>query len=164
MCFDADINCPYPFRFNGDRTYAAPETFFSDFQGTKEALYQVDNYMLGGLITFYITAVAFNQIMNDHLPDALKIVPGNRHLFNYAPYLPDMLNAYQKALKDIEKEIPLDTVKEDIVRIISYLCHPDPSRRGHPRNLSSLTPNFDLQRTIQELDVLQQKAELAITR
>lgn len=164
LCFDANVRCPYAFVFNGDRTYAAPETFFSDFQGTKESLYQVDNYMLGGLITFYITNVAFNQILNSYLPDSLKIVPGNNHMSGYTPYLPDMINAYQKALKDIEDDIPLDSVKKGIVGIISYLCNPDPSRRGHPRVLASLTPNFDLQRTIQELDVLQKKAELAITR
>lgn len=164
LCFDDDIECPYPLRFNGDRTYAAPETFFSDFQGTKESLYQVDNYMLGGLVTFYITNVAFNQILNSYLPDPLKLVPINSHMDSYTPYLPDMLNAYQKALKDIEQDIPLDSVKDGILKIISYLCNPDPNRRGHPRNLTSLTPNFDLQRTIQELDVLQKKVELAIIR
>lgn len=164
LCFDASTNCPYPFGFNGDRTYAAPETFFSDFQGTKEALYQVDNYMLGGLITFYITTVSFNQLLNSHLPDTLKIDPRNNHMENYAPYLPDMLNAYQNALKDIEKDISLEEMKEGIIRIISYLCDPDPSRRGHPRNLSSLTPNYDLQRTIQELEVLQKKAERALIK
>lgn len=163
LCFDADIKCPYPLHFNGDRTYAAPETFFSDFIGTKESLYQVDNYMLGGLVTFYITNVAFNQILNSYLPDSLQLIPGKSHMDTYTPYLPDMYNAYQKALKDIDQEIPLDSVKEGILRIISYLCDPDPSHRGHPRNLASLTPNFDLQRTIKEFDVLQKKAELAIT-
>lgn len=164
LCFDDDIKCPYPMMFNGDRNYAAPEIFFSDFLGSKESLYQVDNYMLGGLVTFYITSVSFNQILNSHLPDELKIVPCNHHSESYAQYLPDMINAYQKALKDVEYDIPLDSVKEGIIRIISYLCNPDPNRRGHPRNLVSLTPNYDLQRTIQELDVLQKKAELAITR
>ena len=164
LCFDDDLNCPYPMRFNGDRNYAAPEVFFSDFNSTKESLYQVDNYMLGGLITFYLTSVSFNQIMNSYLPEALKIAPGNSHRVSYATYLPDMLNAYQQALKDVGNEIPLDSVKEGILRIISYLCYPDPTRRGHPKNLASLTSNYDLQRTIQELDVLQRKAELSITR
>ncbi len=163
LCFDNDLHCPYPMRFNGDRTYAAPEIFFSDFRGSKESLYQVDNYMLGGLITFYLTSVSFNQIMNSHLPHALTIAPGNSHAESYATYLPDMLNAYQQALKDIENDIPFDSLREGILRIISYLCNPDPNRRGHPKTLSSRTSNYDLQRTIQELDILHEKAELAIT-
>lgn len=163
LCFDDDVKCPYPFRFNGDRTYAAPEVFFPDFSSSKEALYQIDNFMLGGLITFYLTNVSFNLLMESHLPEPLKYLK-YKQTQNYALVLPDIINAYQQSLKDIEAEIPLKEVKDGIIHIISYLCNPDPSRRGHPRNLVSLTPNYDLQRTIQGLDTLQKKAELAITR
>lgn len=163
LCFDNDVKCPYQFRFNGDRNYAAPEVFFPDFTSSKESLYQIDNYMLGGLITFYLTNVSFNLLMDAHLPAPLKYLR-YKQTQSYSLVLPDVINAYQLSLKDIEQEIPLDEVRDGIIHIISYLCYPDPSRRGHPRNLTSLTPNFDLQRTIQELDVLQRKAELAITR
>lgn len=165
IIFDDGIVCPYPLRFNGDRNYAAPECFYPDFSASKEALYHIDNYMLGGLVAFYITGVTFNLLMHNHLPDDYKFL-NYRQRESYANVLPDMINAYQKALKDFENEVPIDGVKDGLVSLVAYLCNPDPSRRGHPKNVveTSRTPNYDLQRTIQELDFLKRKAELALIK
>lgn len=165
LIFEGDIVCPYPLRFNGDRNYAAPECFYPTFSATKESLYQVDNYMLGGLVTFYITGVTFNLLMHNHLPDDYKFLQVRQGEV-YSNVLPDMINAYQNALKEFEAEVPVDEVRHGLVSLVSYLCNPDPARRGHPKNVAetSLTPNYDLQRTIQELDVLQKKAELALMK
>lgn len=165
LIFDNNIVCPYPMRFNGDRNYAAPECFFSGFTATQDSLYQVDNYMLGGLITFYITGVTFNLLLDRYLPDCLKFL-GNRLNQPYQTILTDMINAYQKALKVFEDAIPIDSIKPGLLSLVSYLCNPDPTRRGHPKNVVETirTPNYDLQRTIQELDVLQKKVELALIK
>lgn len=167
LCFNADVACPYSAHFNGDRNYAAPECFYPDFISNVSNLYQIDNYMLGGLIAFYITGLTFNTLMNNYLPDILQFskfreIQGQP----YANVLPDMINAYQKALNDFENEIPVDSAKEGLVSLVAYLCNPDPSKRGHPKNVvaTSRTPNYDLQRTIQELDVLQKKVELALQK
>lgn len=167
LCFNPKINCPYQGHFNGDRNYAAPECYYPDFVGSVESLYQIDNYMLGGLISYYITGLTFNALMNNYLPDVLQFTNFTRiQPQPYGNVLPDMINAYQKALKDFENEIPIVEVKNGLVSLVSYLCNPDPKRRGHPKNVSetSRIPNYDLQRTIQELDVLQSKAELALLR
>ena len=165
LIFDGRIVCPYPLRFNGDLNYAAPECFFPNYSPSKEALYQVDNYMLGGLVTFYITGVTFNLLMHRYLPDDYKFLCIQQGE-SYPNVLPDMINAYQKALKDFESEIPLEEVKQGLVSLVAYLCNPDPSHRGHPKNVmkTSRTPNFDLQRTIQELDLMQRKAGLALIK
>ncbi len=167
LCFNSDIVCPYPSRFNGDMNYAAPECLYPDFVNNVASLYQVDNYMLGGLITYYITGLTFNALMNNHLPEVLQF--SRFRAIQTQPYtevIADMINAYQKALKDLENEIPLDIVKPGIVSLVSYLCNPNPEYRGHPKNVvaTSRTPNYDLQRTIQELDVLQKKAEIALIK
>ena len=103
--------------------------------------------------------------MNNYLPEDLQFSRFSKiQSLPYRDVLPDMINAYQKALKDFEDEIPVDDVKTGLVSLVSYLCNPDPTHRGHPKNVavSSRTPNHDLHRTIQELDVLYKKAELAI--
>lgn len=165
ICFNPIVACPYPAYFNGDRNYAAPECFYPDFVSNVGNLYQIDNYMLGGLITYYITGLTFNALMNNYLPEDLQFSRFSKiQSLPYRDVLPDMINAYQKALKDFEDEIPVDDVKTGLVSLVSYLCNPDPTHRGHPKNVavSSRTPNHDLHRTIQELDVLYKKAELAI--
>jgi serine/threonine protein kinase len=167
LCFNSSVLCPYNKHFNGDRNYAAPECFFSDFVSNVGNLYQIDIYMFGGLVTYYITGLTFNALMNNYLPDILQFSKFRSiQLQPYCDVMPDMINAYQKALKDLENEIPIDDIKRGIVSLVSYLCNPDPTRRGHPKNVAdySRTPNYDLHRTIQELDVLQKKAELTLIK
>lgn len=167
LCFNPKVTCPYPAHFNGDMNYAAPECFYPDFVSNVGNLYQIDNYMLGGLVVYYITGLTFNALMNNYLPEVLQFSKFRRIQGQpYTNVLPDMINAYQKALKDFENEIPVDSVKSGLVSLVAYLCNPDPFRRGHPKNVvaTSRTPNYDLQRTIQELDVLQKKVELALLK
>lgn len=165
LFFGRDISCPFPLRFNGDKSYAAPEHFFQGFRASKENIYQIDNYMLGGLVVFYFTGVNFNHVLNYYLPDELRFL-NTRQSKAYSDIMPDMMNAFKNALRYFEIKIPIDEVKEGLVSIVSYLCNPDPSRRGHPKNVSffSRTPKYDLQRTILELEELQTKAECAMMK
>ena len=73
-----------------------------------------------------------------------------------------LLDAYHQSLLDFEESIPLEDLKEGLTKVVEYLCHPEPEKRGHPKNISKTnrTPNYDLERTISELDLFQRKAEL----
>jgi len=161
IIFGGDIVCPHHLRFNGDTKYAPPECFFPDFNATKDSLYRIDNFMLGELMVFYFTGVIFNRVINYYLPDELRFL-NTRPSQTYSDILPDMMNAFKNALRFFEIKIPIHEVKEGLVSIVSYLCHPDPSRRGHPQDVA--LPDYDLQRTIRELDVLQAKAEHAMSK
>lgn len=165
LSFTPEVRCPYFPAFNGDYTYAAPECFYDDYSPNQASLYQVDNYMLGGLVVFYITGVTFNLLLDKYLPIDLKFLH-RKQIQSYSQVLPDITNAYQKALKDFEDEIPIAEVKEGLLSLVAYLCNPDPVRRGHPKNLISTSriPNHDLQRTVQELNMLQTRAEIALLK
>lgn len=165
LCLSPDVRCPYPLDFNGDPNYAPPEAFF--LYGTskeKKELYQMDSYMLGSLIVFYISGISFNTMMNAHLPVSIRdmVVSGK----TYDEAKPDLINAYHEALLDFEKDIPLDDIRNDLTRIVEYLCNPDVARRGHPKNLGlqHRTPDYDLIRTYTELDKLYRKAEIGLLR
>ena len=166
LCLSGDVACPYNLMgFNGDWSYAAPECFFkaSGVSG-KEMLYQIDNYMLGGLICFYITGVTFNALMDYHLPDDLKLHNRIVEAFDFKTVLPDILNAYQEALSDFSMEIPIDEVRDGLVEMVGYLCYPDPSRRGHKKAIKTSEANYDLKRAVTQLDVLFLKAKYAIIK
>lgn len=163
LCLNPDIDCPYPPIFLGDSSYAPPEACFRYFiSDEKERLYQMDNYMLGSLVVFYISGVTFSALMNNHLNAPIWQL--HLHGLTYEGAMADMVNAYHNAILDFEKDIPLDDIKTDLVRIVQYLCHPDVQRRGHPKNLSRgvRTPNYDLTRTVKELDVIRRKTELGL--
>ena len=169
LCVNGKVACPYELHFNGDWNYAAPECFFqyTGITGT-EMLYQIDNYMLGGLICFYITGVTFNTLMDFHLPDSLKFSNIFRSykigVFDFQTVLPDILNAYQEALSDFSKEVSIRDVRDGLVDIVSYLCFPDPLRRGHEKALRTSEANYNLKRTMTQLDVLCSKAKYALLK
>lgn len=166
LCFDDEIECPYiASSFHGDWNYAPPEAFFNYLiPDMKERLYQMDNYTLGGLMSYYLAGVSFNALLELFLPMSMRDM--RRSGFAYENVKTDLTNAYTKALDELRKEIPLESVREDIVRIIGYLCDPDPARRGHPKNVAQTnrTSNYDLQRTISELDLALKRANIELLR
>ena len=83
---------------------------------------------------------------------------------NNIQYDSNQREAIRKALENKKKSIPLQDLKEGLVKIVEYLCHPEPEKRGHPKNVlaTNRTPNYDLERTIAELDLFQRKAELSL--
>lgn len=166
LCFDNTIECPYTAHsFHGDWNYAPPEAIFGYLiPDDKERLYQMDNYTLGGLISYYLTGMSFNALMNLNLPyDMLQMMEMG---LIYENVKVDLINAFAKSLQILKDEIPLESIRESIVTIVGYLCNPDPTKRGHPQNIIShnKTPNYDLQRTITELDVVHRKARIELLK
>ena len=164
LCLSSDVDCPYSLSiFNGDWTYAPPEAFFNyRLPDDKERLYQMDNYMIGSLIVFYISGISFNALLNQYFPGGIRQFARSGIGFDGARVY--LLNAYHHALVDFEKNILLEELKEGLLQIVEYLCYPEPEKRGHPKNIlsTSRTPNYDLERTISELDLFQKKAELSL--
>lgn len=163
LCLSKEINCPYPNIFNGDPHYAPPEAFFNNgIPKEKNELYQMDNYMLGSLIVFYISGVSFNALMSRHLPISISDMVESGKTYDDAKI--DLINAYHEALLDFEKDIPLEDIREELTQIVEYLCNPDVAKRGHPKILGtkSRTPDYDLIRTYSELDKLFRKAEIIL--
>lgn len=166
LCFDKDIECPYTASsFHGDWNYAPPEAIFDYLiPDVRERLYQMDNYTLGGLMSYYLTGMSFNALINLNLPtDMLQM---RRMGLTYENVKVELINAFAKSLQILREEIPLESIREDIVRIVEYLCYPDPIKRGHPQILheQNRTPNYDLQRTITELDVVHRKARMELLK
>lgn len=166
FCFNGEIDCPYTLSsFFGDWNYAPPEAIFNYLiPDIKERLYQMDNYTLGGLMSYYLAGVSFNALMEQFLP--MTMLDMRRSGLVYENVKTDLTNAFTKALDLLRSEIPLDSIREEIVKIIEYLCDPDPMRRGHPQNViqTNRTSNYDLQRTISELDLALKRARIELLR
>lgn len=166
ICFDPDVNCPYSWDvFNGDWGYAPPESFFGfQLPDAKERLYQMDNYMIGSLVVFYITGLSFNVLLERHLPASMYTLACSGLSFSAAQSY--LINAFHEALLEFENDIPLEDVKDVLVKIVSYLCEPNPEKRGHPKVVGTKnhTPNYDLERTITELDLLLKKTQIGLIK
>lgn len=120
--------------------------------------------MLGNLICYYITGLSLNAIVNYYLPDDLKMRPLVVTPIDYTTVLPDIINAYQKALIDVANEIPMPEIRKDLMLIVQYLSNPDPTKRGEPKTVRQAGANYNLKRTVTQLDVLYGKAKIALLR
>lgn len=144
--------------FSGDNTYAPPEVWFNNHMGKewKDRNYAIDCYLLGSIIAFYITAMSMTAMLKTEL---LKIVPPPGTIEPNSEYLQI---AFMKVLEYIEVQIPIASVKDDLITLITYLCHPDPLKRGHPQNRNTHGNQYNLERFASKLDLLQHRAEIEI--
>ena len=159
-----DHQSPEYFRlFNGDFTFAPPEAFFAyRIPDEMVAYYQIDTYMLGNMIVYYLTALNMTTLLNHHLPYSLKEMAS--HSANYLAVLPEITNAFNTVLENLKSCVRIDELQQPIIELIECLCNPDPDRRGYPGSFKTSRANADLQRVITRLDVLYNKAELLLAR
>lgn len=159
------IESPYGEKiFTGDHNYAPPEKDYNiNIVDTTEQKYLTDCYLLGSLMTYYITGVSMNALLYRALPVSYHPSVYNGRFADVKDYLCD---AFQQALEEIRQSIPMeDGLSDRLLAMIEYLCNPLVERRGHPKNVNNdLSLNYNLERFVTELDFLKRKAELMVYR
>lgn len=162
MCVNMDG--PYnDWIYSGDQTYAPIEVFYR-YIWTKEwhlKNYMTDCFLLGNLITFYLTGCTITALMGNYLPPNLspRVYKGS-----FKAIESNLLDAFQNVLDRVENSLPDVVDKQRVIRMVESLCYPIPERRGHPKAVKSREANYDLQRYITELDYLMKKAEFELYR
>ena len=159
MC--RDIDGPYNKRaFTGDNTYAPPEIMYGYYEKDwLKRVFATDSYLLGSLIVFYFTGISMSALLRKHIPDSFSWEVWTGTFDELKIYLED---GFAKALLEFESNIYQIEFKEDLKRLVEYLCHPFPEKRGHPRSIVCAGSNYNLERFVTLLDVLKRKAELII--
>lgn len=159
-----DLQSPEHYRlYNGDLTFAPPEAFFAyKIPDEMVAYYQIDTYMLGNMIVYYLTGLNMTTLLNHHLHYSLKEMAS--HGDDYLTVLPEISNAFNMVLENLKSCVRIDELRQPIIELIECLCNPDPDRRGYPGNFNTSEANSDLQRVITRLDVLYNKAQLILAK
>lgn len=118
-----------------------------------------DAYHLGSMIVFLFTGLSattlmFSRLDEQHRPDAWN--------GTYTEVLPYIRNAWDASLDEFSAHVDGDALRGELTALVSYLCEPDPSLRGHPSNRQGFAPQFSLERFVSRLDLLARQAELAL--
>lgn len=147
------FNGPFDsFVFSGDITYA-PIEIFSEFSFlTTGAIYNkdyaIDLYLLGNLMTYYLTGLNMSALIKKHL------IP-----YGFSPKLDEMrsfvLKAFNESAEDVRLSIYYEEFKEPLMEIVTSLCCPFPGKRGEVGN----NKKYTLERIVSKLDCLRVKAE-----
>jgi serine/threonine protein kinase len=141
-------------RVAGDRNYAPPELLYrSTDADVSKRRYGCDMYHLGSLVVFFFARVHTNALLAKNLaPEHLPFNWGG----TYAEILPYVQTAFGKSLAEFADHTP-HPFRDDLVQIVTYLCQPDPARRGHPSSGADRA-QFSLDRFITKFDLLAYKA------
>ena len=147
------------FQIPGDVGYAPPEQFYalsSPRSFSDRCL--ADLYLLGSIIFFYFGSCSATQAIQSKIKGFKGINFTNTDFSNDLPHI---RQAFQEALLDLEVLIhPISgQLTPGIIQIVSQLCEPDPSRRGDPKTIGTLTSQYSLERYVSRLNILARKAE-----
>lgn len=151
-------------KFIGDHSYAPPERYYKvSVVDDKEQKYLTDCYLLGSLMTYYLTGVHMNALLYQHLPESLHY---NNYQGRFVEIKTYLNNAFRQSLEVIRNSIPMDNnLSCRLLSLIEYLCNPFVEQRGHPKDIKNThCSNYNLERFISDLAYIQQKAELLVFR
>lgn len=144
----------------GDPTYAPLELFYNELSPDwKTRRLGCDLYLLGSLVVFFFTggsamnALVLRHVSANHLPQ--------KWTHDYRSVLPYMRDAFEKALVELQHDIPA-SVRAKIIEVLRWLCDPDPKRRGHPTDLGQ--SQFNLERIISAFNLLATRAEFGLLK
>jgi eukaryotic-like serine/threonine-protein kinase len=140
----------------GDRSYAPPEQLYgfthTDFIPRRMGC---DLYMLGNLAAFLFSGI--NVTAN-----LLAALDPQHHPMKwtgtYTDVLPYLQNAFTMVLKDISSQID-SLIREDMILLITQLCQPDLSRRGHSKGLGK-HDQYSLERFVSQMDLAYKKLNI----
>ena len=78
--------------------------------------------------------------------------------------LPYLIDSYDKAVYFFTAYVEDAELKEKLEIILRQLCHPDPKRRGHPKNIQSIGSSMSVERFISQFDYLAKVAEINLSK
>jgi serine/threonine protein kinase len=135
----------------GDPAYAAPELLYDDgpidIATWRSA---ADMYAFGSLLSFLVCGVSFNGLQSMYL---------NRDLHwrdfggTYDEVKAHLLEAHSSVADRLRDDLHVE-VAEDVTRMLSELCHPEPSRRGDRVALRRGGNQYSFERYISALALL----------
>jgi len=140
----------------GDYRYAPPEILYRhqppDWSRRR---FGCDLYLLGSMITFLMTGVSAAAALQGYLDP--------RHRWgtwrgSWDDVLPFLQEAFGKVLDDFSAAVH-PAARNELREMVAYLCEPDPTKRGHPKNLSMKGNELGTERFVSGLNLLASRAE-----
>lgn len=136
------------YKVAGDPNYAPPELMYGmlhpEFSARRMG---TDLYMLGNLAAFLFSGINITAQTLAHLDKSHH--PANWS-GTYEEALPYVRRAFSTVLAELKPLID-ERIRGDLIEIISQLCDPDLSMRGHPKGIGRAT-QYSLQRYVTRIE------------
>jgi len=116
-----------------------------------------DLFLLGNLCFTTFTGGSLSYLTLHAIPSQLR---PTEFAGEYEEVVPHLVEAHHMLVRHFLEQAVPEPCAEDATRIVLSLCHPDPFRRGHSRNLSANGNPFGLERFISNFDLLAKRAQV----
>lgn len=149
---------------SGDPSYLTPEFLYG--QTETDWIYKsqgTDIYHLGNLAFFLFTQSTFNTWLYFYLDDLNPDYRPGKWGGTFNEVLPYLIDAYDKSVCFFIAFIEDQELREKLEIILRQLCHPDPKKRGHPKNIQSIGSSMSVERYISQFDYLSKMAEFNLS-
>ncbi len=148
------------FAETGDPAYLTPEFIYGQVE--TEWVYKsqaADIYNLGSLVFFLFTQSTFNAWLLFFLDELNPKYRPNNWGGSFQDVLPYLIDAYDKSVYFFTAYVEDEKLKHELEITLRQLCHPDPKRRGHPKNIESISSSMSVERFISKFNYLATLAE-----
>lgn len=146
--------------FAGDIRYAPPEVLHRYvLPEWRDKVFSIDCYLLGSMAAFYITGHSMTALLAKNVEDGINILA-----FSFKQALPYWVNAFDNVLVKLKDELENYEDSEELIATIKMLCYPDPSYRGHLKNINGNGNSYNMERFITIFDKMAKKAEIKIRK
>ena len=116
-----------------------------------------DLFLLGNLCFTSFVGDSLTYWVSHLLPASLR---HTEFAGDYAEVMPHLIELHEELIPSfIDGTVP-DELQVEVAQLITCLCHPNPSLRGHSKNLQFHNNQFGLERFITKFDVLAKKAKV----
>lgn len=143
----------------GDGRYLPPEYYYGYVPAEwAERFLAMDLYLLGSLAFSGVSQLPMTGALFGQLPPAFTF--RNFH-GNFADALPALVKALADVLEQTRPHLP-ESVRDIFTTTVAQLCHPDPSKRGHPRNHAMIGSKYSMERYVSAFHRMATLAEMEL--
>jgi serine/threonine protein kinase len=142
----------------GDLGYCPIELQYGHYEADWDARRKgADLYMLGGIFAFLAANIHIFGLVFEKMPEVYR---PRKWKGSFSAALPVIRNATHDAIEEVKGAVPT-ALQPDVGDLLSWLCEPEPTKRGHPKTISQqLGDRFSLERIISFADNMARKARL----
>lgn len=150
-------NSPFNYiPYSGDLSYAPPEILYGSFSDDwNRRAFAIDLYLFGSLAVFYFTGLTMTSLLMDNIPIEFKYNAWQGSYDQVSDYLIDgFFEAMNIISKEVVSSIGDNQITQGFMSAIEQLCHPLPSKRGHPKDLAIKGNPYSLERYVSLFNLL----------
>ena len=142
----------------GQPNYAPYELLYeyppSSWRGRR---FGCDLFLLGNLCFTSFVGGSLSYLALHTLPVQLR---HTEFAGDYSEVVPHLIEAHELIIPTMLQGSVPQSLLNETVQLVTCLCHPDPARRGHSKNIQFKNNQFGLERVISKFELLAKRAKV----